>query len=60
MQQKGELVKRGNINEKGDVEFWEDGSEEAKRDPTQILLNSLISEKKQKAAQSGHSNSKKP
>lgn len=26
----GELVKRGSVNEDGDVEFWDDGSSDAK------------------------------
>ena len=27
MRQKGQLVKRGSLGEKGDVEFWDDGSQ---------------------------------
>jgi protein import protein ZIM17 len=28
MRAKGDLVKRGSINEEGNIEFWEDGSED--------------------------------
>lgn len=44
MRDQGELVKRGNINEEGDVEFWEEGSEGRKRDTLAALLKPVNEE----------------
>lgn len=40
MRANGELVRRGSINEKGDVEFWRD-DKDSTRDPEKILLEEM-------------------
>lgn len=43
MRDKGELVKRGNINENGEIEFWDEASETAPR--TQESIEKQLLEK---------------